>query len=328
VHVTGSQRYRKLGAFLSDTFGEKVYKIGVYGGFTCPNRDGSKGSGGCLYCNPASSAPVNYVPGMSVTEQLAVGCRYLGRRHGSRRFIAYFQDYSTTYADVDRLEALYREALASPGIVGLALCTRPDCLSAEILDLLATLNRETFLWVELGLQSAHEATLAFLNRCHSVADSRRAITGLRRRDIAVSGHVILGLPGESRDAMRATAGVLTETGVHGAKLHNLHVVADTPLAEMHRRGEYQALTMTRYIELAIDFLEHLPPAVVIQRLCGDAPPRLTVAPDWAPRKMVVVNAIEQELVRRDTWQGKALGAALEDLRKRVALPGMSGRARG
>jgi len=311
--TAGNLHYRKFSSFLHTTFGEKVYKVGLCGDFTCPNRDGSKSVDGCLFCNPASSKPVRYKPKTSITEQLNVGCQFLRKRYHNSLFIAYFQDYTTTYANINKLEAIYREALAWPGIVGLALCTRPDCLSCEVLDLLAELNRETFLWIELGIQSAQDKTLTKLNRCHTVEDSRQAIAALQERNIAVVGHIILGLPGESAQDMFATANLLTETGVQGAKLHNLHVVADTPLAKLYSCGEYQAMTRQHYVDLAIAFLEHLRPTTVIHRLCGDAPPRLTIAPEWAPQKNAVVQAIENELVRRNTWQGKALNFSLDDI---------------
>ena len=248
--VLAGQRYRKLNPFLRSVFGEKVYRIGLCGGFTCPNRDGAKGRGGCIYCNPASSEPVNYVAGMPLSQQLAEGVQYIRWRHGARKFIAFFEDYTTTYADFDRLESLYREAMAFPGVVGLALSTRPDCLSGTILDLLELAAQETFLWVELGIQSGHEKSLRVVNRCHTVEDSRRAAGALRDRGIAVSGHVILGLPGETAADMIDTARFLAEIGVQGVKIHNLHVVRGTRLADMHDRGEYEPLELDEYVEYA------------------------------------------------------------------------------
>jgi radical SAM protein (TIGR01212 family) len=314
------RRYRKFNSFLRNAFGERVYRVGLCGGFTCPNRDLSKGRGGCLFCNPASSEPLDFVPGTPLAQQLAAGTDYIRWRHGAGKFVAYFMDHTATYADVRRLEALYREALAYPGVVGLAVATRPDCLSLEILDLLQRIAMETLLWVELGIQSASEESLALINRCHTVEDSRRAIAELRRRKIAVSGHVILGLPGESAADMHDTACFLAQTRVHGAKIHNLHVVADTHLAVMYRQGVYKPLEISEYVDLVVRFLEHLPPSVIIQRLSGEAPRRLTVAPAWSVNKLAVINAIEKALEERDTWQGRELGAAREDLRGDVPLP--------
>jgi radical SAM protein (TIGR01212 family) len=300
-------RYRKLNTWLRETFGRKVYRVGLCGDFACPNRDGTLGVGGCIFCNPASSEPLGYGPGMPVREQLEKGTQYVRGRHGADRFIAFFSDYTTTYADVERLGAMVREAIAWPGMVGLAVSTRPDCLPPEVLDLLEAVSRETFLWVELGIQSAHDESLELLRRCHAVEDSRRAVAELRARNIVVSGHVILGLPGESADDMMATARFLADCGVQGAKIHNLHVVKETELAEMYRRGEVACLELDEYVDLAVRFLEQLPPSVVIQRVSGEAPRRLTVAPEWSINKLAVVNAVGRELVRRDTWQGKGLG---------------------
>jgi radical SAM protein (TIGR01212 family) len=320
--VSPGERYRKLNTVLRNAFGEKVYRIGLCGGFTCPNRDGSKGRGGCAYCNPASSQPINYEPWMPLSRQLSEGVEYIRWRHGARKFIAFFEDYTTTYSDPGSLEAMYREALSFPGVVGLALSTRPDCLSDGILGLLERIAGETFLWVEVGVQSAHDRTLDRVNRCHTVEESRQAIARLHERDIAVSAHVILGLPGESETDMMETARFLTESEVHGVKIHNLHVVEHTALADMVRRGEYEPPALAEYVDLTVRFLERLPPTVVIQRMTGEAPRRLTVAPQWSVNKLAVHRAIEEELENRNTWQGRELGAPIEELRTPVPLPGM------
>ncbi len=317
--VESGQRYRKVNGFLRDTFGEKVYRVGLRGGFTCPNRDGTKGEGGCLFCNPASSEPLGYRPGMTLSQQLAEGVEYIRERHEANKFIAFLSDYTATYGEVGRLEELYRAALDHPEVVGLALGTRPDCLSPRILDLLEEIARETFLWVELGIQSATEASLAFLERRHTVDDSRNAIVALRERGIAASGHVILGLPGEGLREMMATARFLGESGLHGVKIHNLHIVKDTPLEKIYMEGGCRIMELDEYAELAVRFLEHLPSSMVIQRVSGEAPRRLTVAPSWSVNKLAVVNAIQRELERRDTWQGRALGCSLEELQRPVAL---------
>jgi radical SAM protein (TIGR01212 family) len=320
--VESAPRYRKLNTFLRRAFGRKVYRVGLWGGFTCPNRDGSLGTGGCVFCNPASSEPLGHIPGTPIGEQLASGIEYVRNRHDVDRFIAFFSDYSTTYADLPRLESMYQEALARDDVVGLALSTRPDCLGPEVLKLLARISGETFLWVELGVQSANDATLERIHRCHDVEASRAAIAELRSKRIAVSAHVILGLPGESAKEMAATTRFLIDTGVHSVKIHGLHVVEGTPLAAMYRRGEYRTMELEEYVDLVIRFLEQLPPSMIIQRFTAEAPRRLTVAPDWSVNKLAVMNAIENELDRRDTWQGRALGHAREELEVPVTLPGV------
>jgi radical SAM protein (TIGR01212 family) len=311
--VEAGQRYRKFNTHLRRVVGTKVYRVGLCGGFSCPNRDGRKGVGGCSFCNPASSEPLGYLPGMPVIEQLERGTAYIRERHGAEKFIAYFSDYTATYTEPRQLEAICREAIAYPDVVGLTLSTRPDCLSREILELLEQLRAETMLWIELGLQSAHDRSLERIGRHHTVAASREAIAQLRRRGIPVCGHVILGLPGETLDEMLATARFLAETGVDGVKIHNLHVVEGTPLAEEYRRGEYRPMELEEYVDAVIRFLERLPPRMIIQRVTGEAPRRLTVAPAWSVNKLAVFNAIERELERRDGWQGKALGAPRESL---------------
>jgi radical SAM protein (TIGR01212 family) len=312
--VVGGPRYRKFNTYLREVFGEKVYRVGLGGGFTCPNRDGSKGTGGCTFCNPASDEPLGYVKGMPIREQLSSGTDYIRRRHGVDRFIAYFSDYTSTHADVAELAEMCREAIAFPGVVGLTLGTRPDCLSHDVLDLLEKLDRETLLWVELGLQSAHDESLRRINRCHGAEDSRAAIARLRAAGLAVCGHVILGLPAETTADMLTTADFLAETRVDGVKIHNLHVVRGTVLAEQYRAGEYTPLKLEAYVDLTVRFLERLPPEMIVQRITGEAPRRLTVAPAWSVNKLAVMNAIERELEHRDTWQGRALGASLQDVR--------------
>jgi radical SAM protein (TIGR01212 family) len=322
--VEAHQRYRKINTFLRNLFGERVYRVGLRGGFGCPNRDGSRGTGGCSYCNPETNQPLGYYPGMNLSEQLSAGIEYVRRRHAAQSFIAFFSDYSATYADVRRLEALFREAIAYPGVVGLALGTRPDCLPEYVLDLLTALSRKTMLWVELGLQSSHDRTLERIRRGHSVEDSRKAIAALRERGLLVSCHVILGLPGETDVEMMSTASFLRETGVHGVKIHNLHVVRDTPLAEAYRRGDVELLDLPTYANLVTRFLEQLPTDMVVQRISGEAPRRLTVAPVWSVNKLAVLNAVERELVRRDTWQGRALGARPADLEAPVSWQASAG----
>jgi radical SAM protein (TIGR01212 family) len=325
--VVGAQRYRKVNRLLRDAFGERVYRIGLRGGFGCPNRDGTRGEGGCIFCSPASSDPLGYSPGMPLSHQLAWGAEYIRERHEVEKFIAFFSDYSATYAGVGKLEALYDEALSYPGVVGLAIGTRPDCLSPEILDLLEETATRTFLWVELGIQSASDRSLRRLNRGHTVAEAREAISKLLERRIAVSGHIILGLPGEEEADMLATAAFLGETGVHGAKIHNLHVLEGTALAEMYREGACRVMELQEYAQLAVTFIEHLPQRIVIQRVSGEAPRRFTVAPSWSVNKLAVMNAVQAELERRDTWQGRELGQTLGELQEPVSIPGLPFRAR-
>ncbi len=306
-------RYHSLNTYFRKTFGEKVYKISLAGGFTCPVRDGSISTGGCSYCNPLGNVPGHYSPGMTLAEQLKVSTGYVRKRHRANRFIAYFQDYTATYADPGLLESLYREAIAYPGVVGLAVCTRPDSIGEGVPDLLEELSRETFVWVELGVQSGCDVTLLRMNRGHTVYDSERAFQELHQRGILTSAHVILGFPGESREEALTTAELIRTTGTCGVKLQNLHVLRDTPLAEEYGAGRVRLMDMETYASLTADFIERIPPEVVIQRVAGEAPPGMLVAPDWAGNKMAVMNRVSAELVERDSWQGKLLGYGLPDV---------------
>ena len=304
-------RYRKFNTYLKQTFGEKVYRVGLYGGFTCPNRDGSLSTSGCSFCNPKSTEPFDFLPGETIPEQLKRGMAYTKERHGANKFIAYFQDYSTTYGSAEELEQMYREAMAVPGIVGLALTTRPDCLPESVLEVLGRLAEETYMWVELGVQSAIDKSLAATNRCHDASCSREAIKALHAKGVAVSAHIILGLPGENSKDEAFTADFVTELKVEAVKLHNLYVVKDTALAQQYNAGTLDLMTLDEYVGRAISFMERLQPSVIIQRLAGDAPRRFTVAPKWSINKMAVLNAIEKRMAAEDRWQGKALGFARE-----------------
>jgi hypothetical protein len=325
-------RYRKLNAHLKQRFGERVYRVGLRGGFTCPNRDGALGTGGCTFCNPESSRPLGHIPGAGIGRQLEEGIAYVRRRHRAHRFIAYFSDYTSTHADVSRLRRLYEAAIDHPEVVGLALGTRPDCLDEPVLDLLQELSTRTWLSVEIGVQSACDATLARVRRGHCVETSRRAIDALSSRGITVAAHVILGLPGEGATEVLETARFVADAPVDAIKVHGLHVVEGTGLADEYRRGELRVMSLGEYVEMAVDFLENLPPEVIIQRLTGEAPRRLTLAPEWSINKLAVVNAIESRLNARDTWQGKALGHPREaisaTLEGPVRPPGSTVHGRG
>ena len=295
-------RYRRFTSHLRQTFGCRVHKVSIDAGFTCPNRDGSVANGGCIYCNNASFSPGNRR--LSVTEQLEQGKAFLRRRYRAQQFIAYFQAYTNTYGDVQYLKRLYDEALASDDIVGLAIGTRPDCVSDAVLDLLADYASRTYLWLELGLESGHDQTLALINRGHTVAAFDDAVSRARLRNLRLGAHLILGLPGESRHDMYATVQRIADLGLDGVKLHHLHVVRHTVLEKMYHRGEITLMDMDEYASLVVDCLERLPPQMIVMRLMGDAPRDMLVAPTWSQEKHRALQSIEAELERRDTYQGK------------------------
>ena len=296
--------YRDLNAYLREQFGTRVQKITLDAGLTCPNRDGTLGTGGCLYCNARGSGTGAFGRGLSITEQLRQGMARLGRRYGAAKFIAYFQSFSNTYAEPSRLAALYEEALAFPEVVGLSLGTRPDCLSPEILDLLAGYARTRLLWLELGLQSAHDDTLRRIRQGHDVACFTRAVAAAAARGLMVVAHIILGLPGEGPEHMRATARYLAGLPLQGVKIHLLYVIRGTALEELYRQGAYEPLTAEAYLAAVADVLELLPPHLVIHRLTGDPHPEELVAPEWCRHKSRVLQGIRAELARRGSRQGR------------------------
>jgi len=306
--VSAPLPYRDLNTYLRERFGGRVQKVTLDAGLTCPNRDGTVGVGGCLYCNARGSGTGAWTRGLSITEQLQEGMARLGRRYGASRFIAYFQSFSNTYAPLGILRALYQEALAFPEVVGLSIGTRPDCLSPEILDLLADIARERLLWLELGLQSASDETLKLINRGHDTACFTRAVTAAAARGLEVVAHVILGLPGEGPAEMAATARYLGSLPLQGVKIHLLYVIRGSGLEGLYREGQYRPLEKDEYLRLIADFLEMLPPHLIIHRLTGDPHPEELVAPAWCRDKSRVLQGIREELARRGSRQGSAWGS--------------------
>ncbi|MCU0594874.1 MAG: TIGR01212 family radical SAM protein [Desulfobacterota bacterium] len=301
------KRYRDYNSYLREIFGERVQKIPLDAGFTCPNRDGTISVGGCIYCDRRGSGTGAMTDrGESLDEQVLRGMSWARKKYGASRFIAYFQSFTNTYAPVPRLRALYDRALKHEGMVGLSVGTRPDCVEEEVLDVLAAYREKLLVWLELGLQSAHDSTLRRLNRGHDVACFDRAAAEAHAKGLNVCAHVILGLPGEDREQMMETARHLARLAIEGVKIHTLYVVKGTPLAELYGRGEYKCLEQKEYVELLLDFLEQLPQTTVIQRLTGDPMPAELVAPLWVREKTRTLNLIAKRFEERDTWQGKSL----------------------
>jgi uncharacterized protein len=297
------KRYNSFSDELKRVFGCKVQRISVDAGFTCPNRDGTLDGEGCIFCGGSGSGAYGIRPELSVAAQIEDGKEIMRRKYRAQGFIAYFQAYSNTYAPVERLRALFDEALSVPGVVGIIVATRPDCLPDDVLDYLARLGERTYLWLELGLQSIHDKSLAFINRRHDYACFVDALQRTGARKIRVCAHVILGLPGESREEMLAMAAAMNRLGVDGVKLHLLHVMKGTRLAEMYGQGEVALPDRDGYAGLVCDFLERLDPAILIHRLTGDGGRDNLVAPLWSLNKFEVLNLIDAELERRDSRQG-------------------------
>jgi radical SAM protein (TIGR01212 family) len=300
---TGEKRYNTFSGLLKREFGCRVHRISVDAGFTCPNRDGTVGIGGCIYCGGRGSGSHGILPDVGVREQLEHGKEVMVRKYKAQRFIAYFQAYSSTHAPVAHLQRLYDEALAVPDVVGLIVGTRPDCLPPEVLDLLGEYARNTWFWLELGMQSHLDRSLEYLGRGHDFRTFEKGVLRAKNSGLRICVHVILGLPGESREEMLAGAEVLNQLGVNGVKLHLLHVMKGTGLEELYRMGKVAVLERDEYVGLVCDYLELLHPDIIIQRLTGDGGHDHLIAPLWSLKKFEVLNAIDRELERRGTMQG-------------------------
>lgn len=303
---TPAQRYRAFSQFLRERFGTKVYRVTIDAGFTCPNVDGTVTVGGCVYCDNRSFSPNRRLPPTGIREQVRRGSAILQKRYGADRFLAYFQAATNTHAAVDKLRRLYDEALEDPRMLGLAIGTRPDCVPGPVLDLIQEYARDRYVCLELGLQSIHDRSLDWMNRGHHYDVFVDAVRRCQGRGFDLCAHVILGLPGESPEDMCATAAALASLPVQAVKIHNLHVVRNTPLEEMYRSGQVRLFERDEYVGIVCDFLERLPPDMVIQRLSGDAPPDYLVAPEWCLDKPALLRAIRAELERRNSWQGARL----------------------
>ncbi|NOZ85464.1 MAG: TIGR01212 family radical SAM protein [Deltaproteobacteria bacterium] len=306
-------RYRALSAYMKARHGKRVQRLLVRGGFSCPNRNGTIGTGGCAFCD-YSSTFTDYTMGLSaVTAQLEASAEVAARRFKSASYMAYFHDGTATYAPIERLESLYNEALAFPGIVALAIGTRPDCLGKDVLDLLEDVSRRTDLWLELGLQTASDRTLHDLGRGHDVACFSRAVANAHERKIKICAHVILGLPGEGTVEARATAKLLNQVQADGVKIHNFHVLKGARWAEDYMRNKIIPPTLEEYTRLAVGFLEVLNSGTVVHRLSGYANQEHLLAPSWTSNRWLGPQSIRKALTKKDTWQGKALGSSRASL---------------
>ncbi len=298
-------RYRDYNTYLRELFGERVQKIALDAGLGCPNRDGTVSGEGCIFCDRLGSGTGALVEkGYALREQIDQGRKYMQRRYKAKKFIAYFQSFSNTYAPLSTLKSLYDEALAPSDIVGLSVATRPDCIDTDRLKLLNSYRERALIWLEYGLQSAHDKTLQIINRGHDVACFERAVLKTREWGLNICVHVILGLPGENREMMLETARFLARLPVQGVKIHLLYVVRGTPLARQYEQGTFRCLERQEYADLVVDFLELLPGNVVVQRLTGDPGRADLIAPAWAKEKRENLTLIRKKLEERDTWQGK------------------------
>jgi radical SAM protein (TIGR01212 family) len=303
-----TRRFNSYADWFARLFGGRVQKVSINAGFTCPNRDGTLGTGGCTYCNNEAFIPAYCTPEKSVTEQIEQGITF--HRHRYRRaanFIAYFQAYTNTYAGTERLISLYDEALNHPAVTGIVIGTRPDCVRAELLDRLAVMARDYFIMIEYGIESVHDETLKRINRGHDFASAEKAVRETAARGLNVGAHLIFGLPGENRRMLEESAEIISSLPLTSIKIRQLQLIRGTVMAEEFKMnpGDFSLFTFEEYIDLVIAFAERLAPGIMIDRISGEAPPRLLDDPrDWHMRSNEIFRLFEQRLEERETWQGR------------------------
>ncbi len=298
--------YTDFGTYLREQLPIKVQKISINAGFTCPNRNGDKGWGGCTYCNNQTFNPAYCKTERTVTEQLEEGKRFFARKYPDMKYLAYFQAYTNTYGDVKTVIGKYEEALAVNDIVGIVIGTRPDCMPNELLEYLKELNRRTFLMVEYGIESVNDATLARINRGHTYAETIDAVERTAKAGIRTGGHVILGLPGEEHDELMRQAAVLSELPLTTLKLHQLQLIRGTRMAHEYEQSpkDFHLYTADEYIDLVIDYVEHLRPDLVLERFVSQSPKELLIAPDWGLKNYEITERIKKRMRERATYQGR------------------------
>lgn len=300
------ERYYSYSRFIKEYFGEKLYKICLDGGFTCPNRDGTLATGGCIFCSEGGSGEFTENASLSVSEQIRLGKMQTARKYHGEHYIAYFQAFTNTYAPVSRLRSLYEEAIQAPEIVALSIGTRPDCITPEILSLLKELNKQKPVFIEMGLQTAHDHTATFLNRAYPTETFTKTCHALTKAGIRVTAHVILGLPGETLDMELETIRYLNSLPINGIKISMLYVLKNTVLADYYEQNPFHILTMDEYIDHLLTCLGHLREDIVVERMTGDGPKDLLIAPRWIGHKRLVLNTIHKEMKQQNFMQGGSL----------------------
>lgn len=298
------QRYNSFGRYMKKKFGTSVHKVNVDAGFTCPNRDGTLGVSGCIYCNNDSFRPSSCKTTLTISEQIRNGTAHIKKRYQAEKFLIYFQPYTNTYAPVKELERLYREALQEPSAIGLAIGTRPDAIDSEKVAMLASLAEDFFILVEYGLQSIYDKSLDFMKRGHDYKTFLNAIDLTRDRGIHIGAHIIAGFPTETRDEMLAMAEEISLLDIEFLKVHQLQVIKDTPLADLYTANSFHTFDYNEYIEFITDFIERISPEIVLQRLFATAPDSILIAPQWGKSRHQILRDIERTLALKDTFQGK------------------------
>jgi len=305
------RRYNSYSEYFKKEFGTRVQKVTVDAGFTCPNRDGTLSYGGCSYCNNNAFNPSYCNPKKSINQQIEEGIIFHQKRYRrAKKYLAYFQPYSNTYAPVDKLKNIYNEAIANPNIFGIVIGTRPDCIDDEKLEFFKELSEKTYLVIEYGIESCYNKTLQKINRCHTFEQTAKAIIKTSEKGIKTCGHLILGLPGETRQEILAQAPIISKLPLTTVKLHQLQIFRNTSMAEDYKqnRNIYSDFSLDEYLDLVIEFVERLNPSIVVERISGEAPPRFLVSPPWGLiRTDEILRMFEQKLEERNTWQGRLFG---------------------
>ena len=296
------KRYRSFSYEMKNIFGSKIIKLSLDGGFTCPNRDGTLATKGCIFCGEEGSGEFAASRELDIKDQIESQKEMMSKKWNSGKYIAFFQNFTNTYSTYEDLKQKYNAAISEEGVVGLAIATRPDCLSEEVLDLLEEMNKKTFLWIELGLQTIHDKTAKFIRRGYSLDCYDKAIEQLKKRNIKVVTHLIFGLPGESREDSLESVRYVAKTNTWGVKFHLLYIQKETDIYEYYKNHPFKILSRDEYIELVVDSIELLPPEMVIHRLTGDGKRSLLVEPMWSTDKLRVLSGIDQELKKRDSYQ--------------------------
>ena len=304
LYAFDHKRYHTLNYHLQQTFGHKVFKVSLDGGFDCPNRDGTVAHGGCTFCSAAGSGDYAGNRGDNLVQQFNDIKDKMHTKWKSGKYLAYFQAFTNTHAPVEVLREKFESVLNLEGVVGLSIATRPDCLPDDVVEYLAELHGRTYLWVELGLQTVHEKTATLINRAHDFQNYIEGVEKLRKHGIRVCSHIINGLPLETTEMMMETAKEVAKLDVQGIKIHLLHLLKGTPMVKQYEKGMLEFLSFEDYVNLVCDQLEILPPDMIVHRITGDGPIDLMIGPMWSVNKWEVLNAIDAELQRRDSWQGK------------------------
>jgi len=301
-------RYNSYSSYIKELFSERVQKLSVNAGLTCPNRDGTKGRGGCVYCDNNTFNPEYCKPEKSISEQLKQGISFFSKKYDTMRYLAYFQSYTNTYAKSEKLFKLYQEALSYPGIIGIVIATRPDCINDEILNRIQQMSEKHYVAIEYGIESTLDTTLEFVNRQHTYQESCDAIIKTANKAINTGAHMILGLPGEGREVILSHAKRLSALPLNTLKLHQLQIIRGTRMAEIYKNSPelFTNFSVDEYIELCLDFIEYLDPGIIIERFISQSPPEMLISPRWGLKNFEFVARLEKALESRNTWQGKRL----------------------